>query len=227
VKIVACSQSFPVKIEACEGGSREKLSQALTAAVATELEALEESWGLDVIGRPRRLEEDIAEILKAIAARAERHCVLQMLRQRLPEPAETAVQSEQVATLEERCARLEADISAADESLDQLANFEREVDASSLSMREGDRELRDFLTPYFQEAQRDQPGTSSSCSLRDGLEQWKQQLAISELWLRRTREELADDQAELDDREHSVTSKAFAHLPGGSANGHSALSQIP
>lgn len=226
VRAVACSQSFPVELQASDRSSREKLSQALTAAVGKELDALDEAWGLGGVG-PRRLEEDVAEILKAIASRAERRCVLQLLRHRLPEPAETAVHSEQVATLEERCARLEAEIAAADASLDQLDDFERDIDASSLGQGEDDRGLKEILTPYFEEAQRDAPGTSSSSSLRDGLEQWKQQLAISELWLRRTREELYDDQAQLEDRENSVTSKAFAHLLGGVANGHSALSQIP
>lgn len=207
---------------------RQQFALQLSVETARELEGLAKSWGLGGVGGSRKLEEDVAEILKAIARRVEKRYVNQLLRQWLPTApavsAEFERQSNEVSRLEERCADLQDALQAADDDLRQSDNSQGELGGAILGVKE--------LIHSLETQREDKPARSSSgdtalCAVHDTLEGRKQQLAVSELWLRRTREHLDDLRLDLDSRMEAAVSMTFPHLPGGVPSGLRVLSQMP
>eukprot|EP00930_Biecheleria_cincta_P095695 TRINITY_DN87637_c0_g1_i1.p1 TRINITY_DN87637_c0_g1~~TRINITY_DN87637_c0_g1_i1.p1 ORF type:complete len:520 (+),score=78.77 TRINITY_DN87637_c0_g1_i1:31-1560(+) len=198
---------------------RTQLARQLSVEIGKELEHLDKAWGLGG-GGSRKLEEDVAKILKAIARGVDKRFELDRLRQWLPKAPTTAAefetQSDEVSRLQQRCADLQEELQAADEDLRQS---DKECSADILDP------VRELLVPRIRymrrevESARNSGGARRSSVVHDTLEDRKQQLAASELCLQRTRQYLDDLRLDLDSRMKATVSMSLLHLPGGVPSG--------
>lgn len=215
---------------------RTAMARALTEAVSAEFEELDEAWELggEEDEQLRPTERAVASFLRKVARRAERACVLQVLR---PSSALSAAQEEDApeeAELEARRAALEASVAAADSRLARLADLaqdlaeQRRRGGGTLGT-EACEDLREVTAHLSREVNDCEEGSAAAQGALEAsaeLQQCAQRLALLELYLQRTLVSLEERRQDLAERERAVASQAFAHLPGGGPDGLRALASL-
>jgi len=130
------------KVKEDESNSIVAMAQALSCAISDEFEALDNAWGT---GLSNTAGERVATSLKRIAKAAEKKCFegIPALATKTSKHSSPAVQDSD-DMLEEECARLEAQIAAADLEAAQLTEALQNLEEDSLSNRS--QIVRDLAT---------------------------------------------------------------------------------
>jgi len=192
------------------------LLQILTQSVSADLKELRHAWGLNTSGQCQNIQQaHYYRQLEKLSRCIEKKCTKELMV--LPEQME----QQEAATNEEwqrAIETLEADIAATEK---------RMAGGSELVQRNSGNEATDCTVEDLVTEIRNAMGQDLAGGL-DMLEklkgcQWVMQLSILDIWFRQLFNHYRDTERGLEEREREASSRAFAHLPGGTAEPRRAL----
>lgn len=241
-KVVALPVEYPrLQRESAEAtwqppeglGGRAAMAVVLSEAVSEELAALRQAWGVgcsaasaDGARGKKPVEDAYYDCLKNIAKKAEHKCVMQAL-QTVEQPDATLPGSAppgsgEAAALEERRAKLEAELAKADERLAALRDLDADVSRTSDGGADGcgAEELMRELGEIGVGPARD---LESDAAFKGRAEQGLAKLGLIDLWLNGTLSKLGEIRDDLDRRERAASKRAFSHMPDREADPRSVL----
>lgn len=194
----------------------EVVAQALSCAVAAELAALSEAWGLGAAGGAERVEEAVAASLQRIARRAERACVMKVLLPPRESRASALAPAPALAPAvptRRRQKALEAELEAVDQRVASLAALA--ADGPGVGLRESaSRWALEAAASATAAAKAQQTpsagGASGACALAGSC---LRQITLADHWLLHSMQKFEDSERSLRESLRGVAS--LAHVRGG------------
>lgn len=195
--------------------------QLLTQTLGVEFEGLRHAWGINTAGQSQSVQRAHYSRLQKLARSIEKQSAMELLVQSEQTKREEAATTEE---LQRANNKLEAEIAATEKRIAAMSEL---VHATS-GKEAAEATLQDLVAAMRSAMGQDLAGIADVASHVCPVEklnssQWVMQLSILDLWFQHVFNHFRETEHRLEEREREASSRAFAHLPGGTAEPRRAL----
>jgi len=198
------------------------LLQMLTQTLGIEFEELRHAWGINTAGQSRSVHQAHYCRLQKLARSIEKQSTMELLVQSEQTERKEAATREELQRVNEQ---LEAETAAMEKriaAMSELVHGNSGKEAAAATLQDLVAEMRSAME------QGDLAGAvdvaNHVCPVEKlNYSQWVMQLSILDVWFQQVFTHFREIEQRLEEREREASSRAFAHLPGGTAEPRRAL----
>jgi len=201
-------------------GRETALLQILTQTLCTELEELYRAWGLNTAGQDqsvRQMKMYHHRLQKVARAIAQQSAMELVVPSEVTEPKEFDTKE----NLQRANEKLEAEIANTEKRITEMAHLVQ----GKTGQEAAEALLQDLVVEMRNAIGHDLSSVTAVASPTTKLnaEQWVMQLSILDVWFQQVFKHFGETEHRLEERGQEAFTRAFAHLPGGTAEPRRAL----